>query len=89
VSGRYSFVTFEEYVEQRWDMARSRSNQLMLAAEATDHLKTSTIVDTLPTRESHVRELLHLETDEDRAAVWQKVVDHRSKSFSGSAACVW
>lgn len=72
VAGRYSFTTFEEYVEQRWDMVRSRAAQMIDAADAC--LKMSTIVDILPRMESHVRELLRIDGDGDRAAVWQTVV---------------
>ncbi|NBW17172.1 MAG: DUF5131 family protein [Caulobacteraceae bacterium] len=73
VAGRYTFTTFEEYVEERWDMAYSRSAQLIDAADACH--KISTIVEILPARESHVRELLKIEDDGDRAKVWQSVVD--------------
>jgi protein gp37 len=72
VSGRYTFTTFEEYVEERWDMDISRGKQLVAAAEAVD--KMATIVAILPARESHVRELLKIEDDGDRAKVWQSVV---------------
>jgi len=72
VVGRYAFTTFEEYVEERWDMARSRAAQMIDAADAC--VKMSTIVDILPSRESHVRELLKIEDDGDRAAVWLSVV---------------
>ena len=69
MSGRYSHVTFEEYVEQRWDMADSRARQLILAANVTDELKSVKNLTVLPSRESHAKELLHLESDNDRAAV--------------------
>lgn len=72
VAGRYSFTTFEEYVEQRWDMARSRAAQMIDAADAC--LKMSTKVDILPSTERHVRELLRIDGDGDRAAVWQALV---------------
>ena len=42
-------------------MSRERADKLILAAEAVT--KIGTIVPVLPTRESHVRELLKLETD--------------------------
>lgn len=73
VAGRYSFTTFEEYVEQRWDMQLRRCNQMIEAAEQSE--KIGKIFPILPSRESHVRELLKLESDEDRAAVWKRVVD--------------
>lgn len=75
VSGRYSFTTFEEYVEQRWDMERSRCFKMIQAAEATEQLEMLKICNILPTKESHVRELLKLEEDGQRAEVWQRVVE--------------
>lgn len=76
VAGRYSFTTWEEYVSERWDMARDKSDRLIQHAEAAS--KMAEISAVLPTRESHVRELLKLETDEQRAAVWKEIVDHES-----------
>ena len=73
VAGRYSFTTFEEYVEERWEMERTRAFRLIDAAEAVS--KMLPIGNILPARESHVRELLKIESDQDRAAVWQSVVN--------------
>ncbi len=73
VAGRYSFTTFEEYVETRWDMADRSARQMIESAEAAE--KIGTIVPVLPSRESHVRELLKIEDDGDRATVWQSVVN--------------
>jgi len=72
VAGSYSFVTFEEYVQRRWDMDKSRAFQLIRSAEVV--FKMSTIVDILPARETHVRELLRIEDDTERAEVWGKIV---------------
>lgn len=72
VAGRYSFTTFEEYIDARWDWSDERARQLIEAAEAV--AKIPTIVGVLPARESHVRELLRIDGDDDRAAVWQTVV---------------
>jgi protein gp37 len=72
VAGRYAFTTFEEYVEQRWAMTPQHANGLIRASEVV--MKMETIVSILPSRESHVRELLKIDGDEDRAAVWQAVV---------------
>lgn len=72
VAGRYSFTTFEEYVEQRWDMTPQHANGIVRSAEAV--LKMETMVSILPSRERHVRELLRIDGDGDRAAVWQAVV---------------
>jgi len=73
VAGRYSFVTFEEYLQERWDWTPQHANGVIRAAEATEKLEA--IVSILPSRESHVRELLKVDGDEARAEVWQAVVD--------------
>jgi protein gp37 len=78
------FPTFEEYCQERWEMTRQRAYQLMDAAAVVDQVSTnkslvdglSTIVDMIPTREAHVRPLLQLDKPEDRAEVWQRVVDN-------------
>jgi len=72
VAGRYSFTTFEEYVEQRWDLSYSRCHDMIESAEASEKLLNSGVF--VPARESHVRELLRIDNDGDRAAVWQTVV---------------
>jgi len=72
VAGRYAFTTFEEYVVERWDMAVQSVGRIIAAADAAE--KLNQLVHVLPTRESHVRELLKIEDDGDRAAVWQAVV---------------
>jgi protein gp37 len=76
VSGRYSFTTWEEYVEQRWDMTPQRSGQIIIAAECAS--KIEKILSVLPSKESHVKELLALESDEHRAEVWKRIVDSKS-----------
>lgn len=77
VAGRYSFTTFEEYVEERWAMSKRRADQMIESASALHEMesKTGKIFPILPSSESHVRELLKLQDDEDRAAVWQSVVE--------------
>lgn len=75
VAGRYTFTTFEEYVEERWDMSRTRCFEMIQSAEAVEGLKMFGIPNVLPSRESHVRELLKIVDDSDRAKVWQSVVD--------------
>jgi len=73
VSCRYTFTTFEEYVEERWDFSQEQARRLIEAASAAEKLHQ--LVEILPSRESHVRELLKIEDDGDRAKVWQSVVD--------------
>lgn len=75
IAGRYSFQTFEEYVEERWEIKRTRAFELIQSAETADGMKTSGKPNILPARESHVRPLLKLETDAERAAVWQAVIE--------------
>ena len=65
VAGRYSFLTWEEYVQQRWDMDDRRANQIMEVAVAAEQM--GKIFPVLPSKESHVRELLKLESDDHRA----------------------
>jgi protein gp37 len=72
VASRYSFTTFEEYVEERWDISRQRAYQVIEIADAASEM--SKFFDILPSRESHMRELLRM-PDHDRAAVWNAVVD--------------
>jgi len=61
VAGRYSFTTWEEYVGERWDMDRTRSHRLIESALAAQKLENVANSQHLPSRESHVRELLKLE----------------------------
>jgi len=72
VAGRHSFTTFEEYVEERWSMDDRRARDIITNADAAS--KIGEISPVLPSRESYVRELLRIEGDDHRAAVWQTVV---------------
>ena len=80
-AGRYSFETFEEYVETRWDMEYRRSVQLIDAAAVAENLNNCSRF--LPARESHVRPLLKLENEHERAAAWQAVVAKHGSSSAG------
>lgn len=73
-AGKYSFTTWEEYVGERWDMGKSRAHEIIEAATAVEKFRNSGSF-ALPSRESHVRELLKLETDDQRAEVWQRVIE--------------
>jgi len=73
VNGRYSFETFEEYCETRWEWTDRRGRQLIEAAQLAE--KIGTIVPVYPTKETHIRPLLdRLPTDDERVAVWQQIV---------------
>jgi len=73
INGRYSFETFEDYSESRWEWAPQHSGRLIRAAELA--LKMEPIGSILPARESHIRPLLErLQTDDERLVVWQQVL---------------
>lgn len=72
VAGHYSFTTFEEYVEGRWDLSYRRCSELIESAEGAENLRKS--AGLLPSRESHMRELLRM-PGHDRELVWKAVVD--------------
>lgn len=69
---RGSFESFESYCQERWEFSRQRAHQLITAASTAEEL--STIVDTPPTREAHVRPLLGIPRDH-QAEVWQAAVE--------------
>lgn len=68
---RGSFESFDAYCQERWEFSRQRAHQLITAASTADEL--STIVDTPPAREAHVRPLLNV-PEEHRPTVWQEAV---------------
>ncbi len=80
------YPTWEAYCSERWEMSDSRANQLIDAYETTAQLKTTLVgKDTtnscvLPMRETHARPLTKLDTPEQRAEVWQRVVDNSNGS---------
>lgn len=77
---RQTYATFEEYCQERWDLRKSRTYQLMDAAEVVENLKSSTIVELfsgnipLPVNEAQARPLAKLDVDMQRQ-VWQRAVE--------------
>jgi hypothetical protein len=77
---RQMYATFEEYCQERWDLRKSRTYQLMDAAEVVENLKSSTIVELssgsipLPVNEAQARPLAKLEVEMQRQ-VWQRAVE--------------
>lgn len=69
---RATHETFEAYCADRWDFSRQRAHQLIASSQTA--AAVSTIVDTRPARESHVRPLLAV-PEGHRAEVWQMAVD--------------
>jgi hypothetical protein len=71
---RSTHKTFEEYCRDRFSYNRSRSYQLIDAADVVDNLHSCPqIVDILPTKEGQVRPLTQLEP-EQQCEVWQQAV---------------
>lgn len=70
---RAEYETFEEYVEKRWEMGQSRAYQFIDAAQIVESLKSSTIVELLPSNEAQIRPLSILQT-EQQPQVWQEAV---------------
>ncbi|HXV44073.1 MAG TPA: hypothetical protein VEC96_13480 [Anaerolineae bacterium] len=77
---RQMYATFEEYCQERWDLRKSRTYQLMDAAEVVENLKSSTIVELsrgnipLPVNEAQARPLAKLGFEMQRQA-WQKAIE--------------
>lgn len=80
VAGRYSFETFEEYVASRWEWTYQRAHQLIDAASVVEHFSNK--FEVLPSRERHVAPMLKLDSDDERAAVWQAVVAKHGHSIT-------
>jgi protein gp37 len=73
VNGRYSFETFDEYCDTRWELDQRQVNRLIAGAELVDKMRPMGL--TLPVRERHVRPLLdRLQTDDERLVVWQEIM---------------
>lgn len=76
------FSSFGEYCIERWEMTEARATQLIQASDIYNQLTNSTLVDqsltkvNLPSRETHVRPLLQIETSEQRAEVWKRVIEN-------------
>ena len=69
---RQDYTTFEEYLQQRWDLGQSRAYQLMDAAGVVTNLQSSTIVE-LPSNEAQARPLTSLPPAQ-QVEVWQETV---------------
>jgi len=76
-ANRYSFETFEEYVEKRWDWDVRHANRKIETASCLEKIGQicPDLLPKLPVVESHVSSLLRLETDDERAGAWSRVVD--------------
>jgi hypothetical protein len=64
---RQSHNTFEAYCRERWDMTKTRANQLIQSSEVMENLTTIVVK---PTHESQVRPLAGLDPEQQRE-VWR------------------
>lgn len=74
---RSTHGTYEEYVEDKWEMSVRRARHLTFAAGVVRNLEDSGVT-TLPTNERQVRELAGV-NPEDHAKVWTKAQEVAAK----------
>ena len=77
---RQTHSSFEAYCRERWDIAKPHAHQLCCAAQTMEQLVP--IGTTLPANEAQVRPLLAI-TLEQRAGVWQEVLERAEKNGEG------
>jgi hypothetical protein len=66
------YSTFDNYCRERWDFDRTYGHRLIVAASIVQTLPTG---NTQPERESQVRPLAALASDDDKRAAWADAVD--------------
>lgn len=70
---RYNYATFDEYIDQRWELTAGRVSQLTSAARFAEKVYHGKLH--VPSSERHIRPLLSkLSIDDDRIAVWRDVL---------------
>lgn len=79
VHGGNGRCTWESYAQDRWEMSPQRAHQIITSFDRVKEIErifdnSSKILD-LPSKESHVLPLAKLETVEQRAEVWGRVVE--------------
>lgn len=92
--------TWERYCRELWDMSYQRADQLIAAKSVAENLTTIVVKndgtpdrESLPTNESHARELTRLAPDEQRK-VWLDLIESRQvaankgKSFRLTAKAI-
>ena len=75
--GDHKYETFEQYIEDRWEMSPAQAYRLIDAAKLMTRLQESLQLGEteMPARESHVRQLSRLPV-KYQARAWQEVVQH-------------
>lgn len=85
---RAEFSTFEEYCGSKWNLSKRHVNRLVAAAEVVEDIKpdvepTGPVGPTIaPSTERQARPLASV-PKEERATVWQEVVDTAPKTDAG------
>lgn len=83
---RGEFATFEEYCKQRWSLSKRHVNRLVSAAEVVGDVcedgEDLGPMGPIPSSERQARPLAEV-AKEDRAEVWQEVVDTAPKDDAG------
>jgi hypothetical protein len=75
VAGRYSFETWEDYCAIKQEMSHDKAERMIVAASTVEGLKNhANLRDFFPSKVDHVRPLLRLENEHERAAAWQAVI---------------
>lgn len=74
---RENFLTFEQYLSQKWDLSTTYGHGMIQAAETMDHL--SAIADKRPENEAQVRPLVSL-APEQKVDAWKAVIKAAGKS---------
>ena len=71
---RDEHTTFERYCQERWNITKSRANQLISASRLVQNLESSDSAGVLPSSESVARELQRVEGTRV-GDVWNRVVE--------------
>jgi phage N-6-adenine-methyltransferase len=69
-----SYSNFNDYCLDRWGFQQRQAHLLINAAETVHYIKSGSVDQSLPERESHVRPLYRLEP-EQRVEAWDRAVD--------------
>lgn len=77
---RQTYVTFEDYCRERFEIARRTAYQYIEAKEVMDNVRHGAQTKLLPLNERQVRPLTRLEPDA-QAKAWEKIV--KSAPFDG------
>jgi len=72
---RERFKTWDGYCTAVYNMARSRSYELIAAAEVVENLSAAADISVVPESERQIRPLTLLKKAEDRAEAWNRAVE--------------